>query len=315
MMITEPGLFRDVAAADYFADPCPTPSLTQSLAKILITQTPLHAKMAHPRLTPPDDNDEAEKYVKAQAIGNAAHLILIGRGKTLEIIDADNFTTNAAREKRDEANAAGKTPILEKHYLVAEQMTVAARLQLDKIEGCETAFRDGDGDGEIVAACDDDGLWLRTMIDWLSADHRAIWDYKTTGISASPYVVGKKMVDDGWDVQAAMIERILDAVDPENAGRRKFRFVRQENSPPFALTVSELVEAPMTMGRKKLQYAINAWRECWTTGIWPAYPLRIIRPEYPSWQETSWLNREIAEAEDDMPRVSAPKMLTDISGG
>lgn len=313
MKITEAGLYRDIAVTDYFADPCPEPSLTQSIAKILIAQTPLHAKMSHPRLTPPGDDDEAEKYVKAQAIGNAAHLTMIGRGKTLEIIAADNFTTKAAREKRDEASAAGKTPILEKHYLVAHQMTVAARLQLDQIDGCETAFKEGDG--EIVAACNDNGLWLRTMIDWLSSDKREIWDYKTTGQSASPYVVGKKMVDDGWDVQAAMIEHTLDAIDPENAGRRKFRFVCQENDPPFALTVSELTEGPMTMGRKKLQYAINAWRECMTSGIWPAYPPRILRPEYPSWQETSWLNREIAEAEDAIPRVAAPKMLTDIAGG
>src|SRR6266702_177650 len=31
MKITEPGIYYDVATADYFADPCPTPSFTQSL--------------------------------------------------------------------------------------------------------------------------------------------------------------------------------------------------------------------------------------------------------------------------------------------
>ncbi len=314
-MIDKPGIFYDIAANDYFSDPCPEPSLTQSIAKILIAQTPLHAKMAHPRLAPPSDGDESEKYVKAQAIGNAAHLILIGRGKTLEIIDADNFTTKAARERRDEASADGKTPILEKHYLIAHEMTLAARLQLGQIEGCETSFKEGHGAGEVVAACKDGGMWLRTMIDWLSPDNREVWDHKTTGQSVSPYVIGRKMADDGWDVQAAMIERILDALDSKNAGRRKFRFVCQENEPPFALTVSELAEGPLTIGRKKLQYAINAWREAMTTGIWPSYPPRIILPEYPGYAEASWLNREISEAVDGVTRAAPPKMLTDISGG
>jgi hypothetical protein len=36
------------------------------------------------------------------------------------------------------------------------------------------------------------------------------------------------MVNDGWHIQAAMGERGLDAIDPRNAGRRRFLFVVQE---------------------------------------------------------------------------------------
>jgi hypothetical protein len=43
---------------------------------------------------------------------------------------------------------------------------------------------------------------------------------------------------------------------------------------------------------------------------WPGYPPYAITPEYPSWQESKWLAREIhEEAENRKP------MLTSIAGG
>jgi hypothetical protein len=299
MKIYKPGIFYDMSSEDYFADPCETPSLSQSLCKILIEQSPLHAKMAHPRLADPIDGDEeaTEPYVKAQAIGNAAHAIMIRRGKKLSIIDHPNFMTKAAKEDKAVALAADAEPILRKHYNVAQLMAGAASDQLRKIPDCEAAFYEGHGEA-VIANCED-GQWLRSMIDWISPDLREVWDYKTSGMSASPYNTGKMMASAGWHLQAAMHERILDAIDPEGAGRRKFRYVCQENEAPFALTVNEIGESALTIGRKQIDYAISAWRRCVETNIWPAYPLRIIRPELPAWAETSWVNREIHEYELD----------------
>ena len=297
-IITEPGIFYDMDSEVYFADPCPTPSLTQSVAKILIEQSPLHARQAHPRLAEPVDGDEdtAEKYDKAKAIGNAAHAIMLKRGKKIAIIDVPNFTSKAAKEAKQQALIDGAEPVLQKHHAIAERMVLAANGQLSQIAGCERAFRDGSG--EVVAANVEDGLWLRTMIDWITPDLREVWDLKSTGMSASPYATGKLMSSAGWHVQAAMIERILNVVDPDGAGRRKYRFVCQENDEPFALTVNEIGEAALTIGRKQIDYAINVWRICMNTGEWPAYPLRIIRPELPAWAENSWIEREIREFDE-----------------
>jgi hypothetical protein len=71
MTITEPGIYRNFPTAAYFGDPTPAPSFTQSLAKVLIAQSPLHAYQAHPRLNvkPADEDDgepEAEKYDEGQ---------------------------------------------------------------------------------------------------------------------------------------------------------------------------------------------------------------------------------------------------------
>jgi ornithine carbamoyltransferase len=152
------GIHRDFDGTAYFADPCPEPSLSQSIAKILIEQSPLHAKMAHPRLAPPPEGDEeTEKYNKAQAIGNAAHSLMIGRGKKLAVIEADSFRTKIATADRDAAIERGLEPILAKHYQIASQMVEAATDQLKQIHGCERAFIEGDG--EVVVVNCEEGVY------------------------------------------------------------------------------------------------------------------------------------------------------------
>jgi hypothetical protein len=106
----------------------------------------------------------------------------------------------------------------------------------------EKAFRDqlkhheeGDvftaGKGEVVLAWQEDGFWFRCMVDWLHDDLLAADDLKTTGLSAAPHSLGMLAVNAGWEIQAAMIERGLDVLHPETAGRRKYRFVPLENYP------------------------------------------------------------------------------------
>jgi hypothetical protein len=305
MKIDKPGLYKGIPTDDYFADPCLEPSLSQSVAKILIEQSPLHARQAHPRLAvevETGEDDETEKYDKARAIGNAAHLIMMGRGKRLAIIDAPDFRSKAAQTDKQAAIQRGEEPILRKHYFNAHAMTLAANLQITSIPGCERAFKDGDG--EVVVVSREDGLWLRAMIDWITPDLREVWDLKTSSMSASPYNTGKLMASAGWHTQAAMHERILDAIDPEGAGRRKFFYVCQENESPFALTVNEIGEAALTIGRKQIDYAINVWSDCLKANVWPAYPSRIIVPELPSWASDGWIKREIAEYDEIRSRTS-----------
>lgn len=290
--IDRPGIYFDVPAADYFADPAPMPSLTQSVAKVLLEQSPLHAMYEHPRLRPAvEADDEApEKYVAAQAIGNAAHAALIGRGKTLAVAEFDNWKKDDAKKFRAEAEKNGLTPILRKHANTAHEIVLQARLQLSKA-GWDDAFREGNG--EVVVCWQEQGIWFRTMLDWLSLDGRTATDLKTSGASFAPHALARKMVDDGWDIQAAMHERALDAIDPDGAGRRRFRFAALENYPPYALVPVELSETWLTMGRKKLAMAVTLWRQAIMSGNWPGYPQEPVRPDYPAFKEAEWLGREI----------------------
>src|SRR6266404_3217428 len=131
MKIDKPGIYRGIESADYFSDPCPEPSLSQSICKVILERSPLHARHEHPRLRPATtDDDETEKYDKPKAVGNAAHSIMIGRGKELFVIKANDFRTNDAKVKRDGAVEAGKTPILEKHLAIASDIVASGLEQL-----------------------------------------------------------------------------------------------------------------------------------------------------------------------------------------
>jgi hypothetical protein len=288
-MIVNAGFHPYISAVDYHADPCPTPSLTQSVAKVLLDKSPLHAWHAHPRLNPDYRHDDDTKF----DIGNVAHALLLGRGKAIAILDFDDWRTAKAKLARSEAAAEGMLAVLGKHAHRASKMVTAAREQL-ALRGLDNLFTGGQS--EVCLAWQDGGMWCRQLVDWLSADGRIFADFKTTDLSAAPQNLPRMMLNAGWPIQAAMGERGLDAVDPGNAGRRQYLFVVQETEPPYALNVVEIGEAAMTMGRKRLDIAFEIWRDCITADRWPGYPLDVLTPELPGWAEAQWLEKEIDHA-------------------
>lgn len=283
------GLHYNISSADYFADPCPEPSLTQSIAK-LILRSPAHARQAHPRLNPDQPERDGRKY----DVGNIAHRLLLGRGRELEIIPGYDWVADrkAKSELREDALSRGKLAVLSRDYETGHAMTEAAfkALIMDRPYAQDWDTDDVDPPRAEVVAITDMAwqhtdrphhlIWLRCMIDWLPSLTR-IWDYKTTSASASPDAVSRFLPD--WCIQAAMHERILNLIDPDNAGRREHRFVVQENYEPYALTVVRLTETHMTMGRAQIARAEATWARCMATNEWPAYPLEDASPEFPGW--------------------------------
>lgn len=306
LKIEKPGIFYDVPDADYRADPCPLPSLTQSLCKILLEKSPAHARLEHPRLCPPSasDDEPAEKYDSARAIGDAGHAMMIGRGKDIAEADFPNFMSKDAKAFRDAPEHAGKIVILSKHLRRAAAMVNASRAALELINW-DSAFTNGAG--EVVIAWQEHEFWFRSLIDWKADTIPACYDYKSTGMSIAPHTVGFLIEKAGWHIQAAMHERGLNILEPSDAGRHKFRFLAQENYPPYAALPIELGEHWLTMGRKKVQHAIDVWEQCIEMDRWPAYPLLPVTPEYPSFKEAQWLAREV-EAED---RHRSPPIAVD----
>lgn len=299
LRISEPGIFTTMKPSDYFADPCPTPSVTQSVIKTLVNKSAWHAWVDHPRLNPNHESNEDTKF----NIGNAAHTHLLGRGKDLVVVQADDWRTKAAQAAKAEANAAGKTAVLAEQDERAREMAAAALDQLAELKDDDgvplIADWSGNGDGEVVIAWREGDLWFRSMIDWLPRHRRVLWDYKTTIASAAPHALPNKMADDGWCIQAAMHERGMAILDPDNVGRRKHRFVCQEAQFPYALTVTQITEGPMTMGRKQLEFGLDIWRRSMSVGThveaWPGYGREIQYPEFPGFKETKWLEREVVD--------------------
>lgn len=303
--LSNAGVHIDFPIYDYMADPCPEPSLSQSLAKVLLDECPLKAWFRHPRLNPHVEPEDEKKF----DLGNVAHKLMLKRGRDIAVIDAPDWRTKLAQAERQAALQDGKLAILVHHLEQARQMKEAAGAQLDGL-GIINAF--SQGSGEVVCTAFDgntgDGVWLRTMVDWMVSTVEC-WDYKTTGMSVAEHVLPRYAEAHGFDVQAAMQERILDILFPEEAGRRKFRFVCQETDPPYLLNVIEMTEHWMEMGRRKVQRAVDIWADCLRADNWPAYATRILQPEYPSYAENRWLEREIADAAKERRPEFNPNIL------
>jgi hypothetical protein len=299
MKITEPGIYRGISEADYRADPCPVPSFTQSLCKVIIERSPKHAWIASPRLNPQFEYDDDTKF----DIGNVAHRLILGRGKEIEVLDFADWRTKAAQQAREEAADAGRIGVLRHQFDQAFEMVEAARKQLARHEDRD-AFTDGAG--EVMIVWQEDGIWFRSLIDWLHDDLRTVDDFKTSGMSMAPHVIGMRAEAAGWHIQAAFIERGLDLLDPAGAGRRRFRFIAQETDKPHALTSMHMNEYWMSMGRKKVDAAVALWRPALANNYWRGYGTAAVIPEYPGFKEKAWLERELA---GDFEPMNETKMI------
>lgn len=274
MTIEKPGLYH-MPLAEYIADPAPEPSLSASIAHTLITSSPLHAFMQHPRLNP---NAEREDSNKAD-IGTIAHALLLEQDESrLVIIEHDDWRTNAAKGARDTAYAEGKVPLLAKQMGPIRKMIEVAKSAIKHSE-LNDAFLAGQAEQTLL--WQEDEIWLRSRPDWLVNTCDLIVDYKTTTGSAEPNAWIRTMLGNGNDLQAVIglrgLQKIFRAKDP------RFIFMVQEQDAPFAVSFVGLDPAFLDMAEHKLKRAMTLWSDCTMTNTWPGYPSRICWASPPAW--------------------------------
>ena len=264
---------------EYIADPAPEPSLSASVAHTLITQSPLHAFMQHPRLNPGGEREESTKA----DIGTIAHGVLLENDwSRVVVIDAEDWRTKVAKEARDAAYAAGKVPMLVKQERPLRKMVDEAR---KAIANSELADVWGNGTAEQTLVWQEGDIWLRSRPDWLAKDHSLIIDYKTTTGSAEPNSWMRTALGNGNDLQAVLGLRGIKALTTggENC---KFVFMVQEQNAPYAVSFVGLDPVFLDMAEHKLERAITLWRDCITTNTWGGYPSRICWMSPPAWAYT-----------------------------
>lgn len=293
----KPGIYS-ICETEYQADNIGAdeiPSLSASIAKILINESPLHAWTAHPRLNPNFQREERELF----DLGTVCHALMLQGLDVGHIIQAKNkdgeivsdYKTNAAKFERDNARAAGRVPILQKHWERIQVMVVAGKVQIAAHREASDVFTDAGKAEQTLAWSDDHGVICRARLDWLRNDFTRIADYKSTGTSVNPEAMARFAVSQGWDIQASFYRRGVKAItgkDPD------FIFAVQEDGPPHALTAVGLSPSFIWYGDKRVQAAIDLWAQCLKSGKWPGYPNRIVYPDLPPYAEAAWLEKELS---------------------
>ncbi|MCA2013482.1 PD-(D/E)XK nuclease-like domain-containing protein [Cereibacter sphaeroides] len=276
---------------EYHMDPCRLPSLSSTLAKKMLAQSPLHAWTDSARLNP--DWQPTDK--KTFDIGRAAHRAILGRGSDFAAIPESLLASNGAASTKEakafieDCRSRGITPLktVEVEEVGSMATKMAARLELLNI-----TF--DPANSEIAALAQIGETWCRMMADNAPIDDpRFIYDLKTCE-SAAPEACQRAVMNYGYDVQAAHYLETWRAATGEN---RKFRFVFQEKSAPYEICVVELGEDTLSMASRKIARARETWAHCLKSGNWPGYPLGVQQIELPEWFHERWSEREsVAEA-------------------
>lgn len=278
---------RDIPATAYHADEiADRPTLSKSILHTLIERSPAHARAAHPKLNPELERVDDEKF----DLGTAAHALFLEGDAGVQVVQANDWRTAAAKEQRDLARADGRIPMLAKHYDDVCQMVAALREQCDE-HPAGPFFRDGTAERTLVWD-DEYGVLCRARLDWLRDDLAAIDDLKTTRASANPEQWSRSMFGFGADLQVAFYLRGCEKV---LGCRPDFRFVVVETVSPFALSVVSLVPDALALAEKKVSYALKVWAMCLRNDVWPGYAPRVAFAEAPPWLEAQWLEREMRE--------------------
>lgn len=250
------------------------PTLSNSIAKILIEQSPQHAWFAHPRLNPNYKPVDREVF----DFGRAAHSILLEKDVSkISFIPFDEYRTKESKRKRDEAYAKGLTPVKRKYERPLMDMVSSA---IKKVKDSELAGIFQDGKPEQTLLWQEGDAWCRGRLDWLRSDNKVILDYKTT-TSADPDTCVRKIASMGYDMQASFYKRGLIA----NGGSEDaiFVFLFQEIEPPYACCLIALSNTFIEIADKKVDDAIEIWTDCIKNGKWPSYSDQVHYAEPPNW--------------------------------
>jgi len=239
------------------------PYLTPSLARTLLAKSPAHARLACPFFP-----EYAPRQPTAAMIeGTVVDEMIIGDPQRVVVVDAPDWRTKAAKDKRDDAIAAGKIAVLTE--TAARCAMLASRLR-DALE-CN---------GVELTHCS-----LRHRLFWRSedvdcsgepdiVDHSydppVVIDIKTTTICPTADNWSRHVAGMGYDIQAATY--------CEAAAAGNFAWLVIETVPPYSVVMHIASAALLRVGRQQWDAAKKLWARCIAGNDFPGPEDGIIDP-------------------------------------
>lgn len=262
----KPGLHFDLPESDYHSHPT---SLSVTGAKVLLKAPALYKWQR-----------ENPVHKDVFDIGKAAHALVLDSGmENVYVAPFDNWQTKAAQAERKLARTEGLAPILPADWLTVCAMADA--LGQHKLAAQLLTA----GEPEVSAFCKDadTGVLRRSRFDWIESS-RVLVDYKTTAC-AEPGTFARSAASFGYHMQAAWYLDIAEDLELEPRG---FLFIAQEKEPPYLVSVVELVADALDVGRGRNRRALQMYRDCETSGVWPGYTTdtEITSIDLPRWAYT-----------------------------
>ena len=267
----------DVTPEEYRSDPLPVPSLNQSVAHTLVSRSPAHAYLQHPKL-----GGVPVTVTPVMDAGSLLHRLVLGAGSDIAVVNAYDWRTKVAKQERELARTEKRIPCLKRHYDSALALAETVHGRLRKMDITLS------GQSEVCIAWDEPSsrgpVSCRGMLDHVIVDLRqaTIYDLKTCKDS-SPRAIGRSAVDNGHDIQGEAYRRAIEALHPELCGRVDVVFIYVETEPPHCVTAARPDGVMRELGLSKWRRAVELWARCLAENSWPGYATEIVPLEAPPW--------------------------------
>ena len=214
----------------------PPPRLSQTIAKVLLSQGPYHAWHVHREL-----GGVGKKPTKEMDVGTLAHELMLG-GDRVVVFDFKNWQTHDSQRARVMARAFGKVPILQGTY---DSITPLADKMRSKL--AEVGIVKGDG-----VPCEG------TPDVWGIAEGRMlIIDPKTSKKFDAKRV--SKTAENEWAIQMAAYKDGLSTLHPEWAGRQEWRWLLGEQEHPHDVRWAYPDGGHRQIGESQWMRAVEWW--------------------------------------------------------
>jgi hypothetical protein len=231
------------------------------------------------------DRDHPQPHKKEFDLGHAAHLLVLGEGPELEVIDFPDWRKKDAQIQRDEAYLADKIPLLTKDHDMVQAMAEAIRQH--PVAG--PLFTPGTGLAEQSLFWTDPrtGVRCRCRPDWMP--HRGdgrlvVVDYKTAK-AIDEAALQRAVYERGYHAQAAHYLDGVKALGLHGDQEPAFVFVFQAKTAPYLVHLVELDFPALALGAARNERALRTYAECERTGVWHGFNDRITYLPLPPWAE------------------------------
>jgi hypothetical protein len=215
-------------------------------------------------------------------LGHAVHTFVLGAGPEPVRIDAEEWRSKAVKDEVAEAREMGAVPLRPSDWNAAHAMAGAVRAHPIAAK----LFADGRPEQTLIWRDRATGVLCRAKADWLRPD--GIVDLKTAE-SAAPDALSKAAHNYGYAVQATFYLRGFRLLDLDAAVQREpfFVHIAVEKTPPYLVHVAQLTERAMAWGDRQVSQALEVYRDCTASGVWPGYPTdEITDIDLPAWVRT-----------------------------
>ena len=256
--------------------------LSSSTAKTLISRSPLHAWQQHPSY-----GAKGKTATKAMDRGQAGHTFLLGKGKRIACLPYKDWRTDAAKDSREKARAAGFVPMLHADYTAGEELAAMIKRRLVEEHARDPRVPAAlDGVSEQAMEWHEDSasgpVLCRGMMDHVWLDRGRILDLKLVE-DASDAAIERAAENMGYAIQSTAYTRGLTRVLPHLAGRIQFLFLFVEVDEPYAMNLVEPDGLFEEIGERRWLRAVESWGRSVKENNWPAYGTGIRRIGPPPW--------------------------------